>query len=259
VTLAVAAGGVARPSIGRRRFLNEAGSALLALVVLIWSVLPIYNLFLIALDPEEGEIEFTGNIWPSEPALDAFYVVLTQTDRYLEQFWQQFGNSVFIGLLTMVLTVLIGSSASFAVDRMRLGSGAALTNTALFTYAIPATFLAIPFSRLMHFYGLADNLWAAIAAQVTFATPFAILILRRYARLIPTELDDAARIDGAVVDAREVDADRRVPVPLRDSGVVHHHIQPPERIDRRLHDRADVVLPACVAALKARLPADLFR
>ena len=36
-----------------------------------------------------------------------------------------------------------------------------------------------------------------IAAQVTFATPFSILILQLYARLIPFELDDAARVDGA--------------------------------------------------------------
>jgi multiple sugar transport system permease protein len=49
----------------------------------------------------------------------------------------------------------------------------------------------------MHSYGLSDNPWAVIAAQVTFATPFAILILQLYARLIPFELDDAARVDGA--------------------------------------------------------------
>ena len=36
-----------------------------------------------------------------------------------------------------------------------------------------------------------------IAAQVTFATPFAILILQLYGQLIPFELDDAARVDGA--------------------------------------------------------------
>ena len=49
----------------------------------------------------------------------------------------------------------------------------------------------------MHSYGLSDNLWAVIAAHTTFATPFAILILQQYARLIPFELDDAARVDGA--------------------------------------------------------------
>jgi multiple sugar transport system permease protein len=85
------------------------------------------------------------------------------------------------------------------VSRLRLSKGSLLTNTALFTYTIPAAFLIVPYYRIMHLYGLSDNLWAVIAAQVAFATPFAILIMQLYASLIPFELDDAARVDGASV------------------------------------------------------------
>src|SRR5258708_38650678 len=131
----------------QRRFVTEAGSVVLGLVLLIWSLLPIYNMFLIALDPEEGEIEFTGNIFPPEPSLDAFRVVVTQQDRYLEQFWQQFGNSLYIGLAAMLMTVLIGSLASFAVGRMRLGQRRRLPRGALPTSAIPARLLPNPFQR----------------------------------------------------------------------------------------------------------------
>jgi multiple sugar transport system permease protein len=180
-----------------RRVLTETGSIMLGLFLLIWSLLPVYNMLLIALDPEEGEVEFSGNLYPPEPSLEGFGDVVTQEARYLEDFWHQFGNSVYIGLATMVLTVLIASLASFAVSRMRLSKGSLLTNAALFTYAIPASFLIVPYYRIMHLYGLSDNLWAVIAAQVTFATPFAILIMQLYANLIPSELDDAARVDGA--------------------------------------------------------------
>ena len=199
MSVAAASAGLAlaRRRHRRRRVLIEAGSVMLAVILLIWSLIPVYNMFLIALDPEEGEIEFTGNIWPPEPSLDAFGVVLTQADRYLEHFWQQFGNSLFIGLMTMLLTVLIGSLAGFAASRMRLGKGSWITNTALVTYVLPAAFLTIPFYRVVHSYGLANDPWGVIAAQVTFATPFAILILRHYASLIPLELDDAARVEGA--------------------------------------------------------------
>ena len=180
-----------------RRNLTEAGTAMLGILLLIWSLTPVYQMFLIALDPEEGEIEFTGNIWPSEISIDGFRDVVTQEARYLEDFWLRFGNSLFIGLLTMVLTVLIASLASFAVSRMRLGKGTLLTNAALLTYAVPASFLIVPYYRMMHNYGLSDSLWAVIASQVTFAIPFGILMLQLYARLIPFDLDDAARIDGA--------------------------------------------------------------
>jgi len=197
VSIALSVPHQARRRYRLRRRLGEAGSVVLAIVLLIWSLLPVYQMLLIALDPEEGEIEFSGNIWPSELSLDGFRDVVMQEARYLEDFWQQFGNSVFIGLLTMVLTVLIASLASFAVSRMRLSKGSLLTNAALLTYAIPASFLIVPYYGIMHGYGLSNSLWAVIAAQVAFAIPFAILMLQLYATLIPFELDDAARVDGA--------------------------------------------------------------
>jgi len=199
-----------------RSLLPEVGLVMLGLALLIWSVIPIYNMLLIALDPEEGEVEFSGNLWPSEPSLESFRVALTQDARYLEHFWRQLGNSLSIGILTMVGTVAIASLASFAVGRGRPGPNAgvigagALTNSSLLTYAIPASFMVVPFHRIMHDYGLSDSPWAVIAVQVTFATPFAIFVLRQYARLIPTDLDDAARVDGA--SAAQVY--RRVYLPL---------------------------------------------
>jgi multiple sugar transport system permease protein len=186
-----------RPRYRLQGLATDAGSVLLGLVLLIWSVTPIYNMLLIALDPEEGEIEFAGNLWPPEPSLEGFRDVVTQEARYLEEFWHQFATSCFIGLFTVVLTVLIGSLASFAVSRLRVSNGSVLTNAALLTYAIPASFLIVPYYRIMHSYGLIDNPWAVICAQVTFATPFAVLILQLYGSLIPLELDDAARVDGA--------------------------------------------------------------
>jgi multiple sugar transport system permease protein len=181
----------------RRLILIEAASALLGLVLLIWSLLPVYNMLLIALDPDEGDVEFAGLVVPPEPSLNSFRGVLTEDYWYLQHFWQQFANSFYVGLLTMVLTVAIASLASFAVGRMRLTKARALTNTALIVYAVPAALLAIPFIRVAQRYGLTDNLWAVIAAEVMFAIPFAVLVLQQYATIIPAELDEAARIDGA--------------------------------------------------------------
>ena len=199
-----------RDRLRLRRILTEVASVILVAVLLIWSLVPVYNMLLIALDPDDGDIEFEGLIWPPDPSLHSFRAVLTQGYWLLEDFWHQFGNSVFIGLMTMLLTVLIGSLASFALGRMRLSRGWLLVNAPVLTYAVPASFLVIPFSRLMASYGLSNSLWAIIAANVTFATPYAILILRQYAKLIPIELDEAAQMDGA----SPVQLYRRVYLPL---------------------------------------------
>ncbi|HEX6840418.1 MAG TPA: carbohydrate ABC transporter permease, partial [Stellaceae bacterium] len=178
-----------------RRTLSEAGAMALGLVVLIWTLTPIYNIFMVALQPN-GDV-FTNDIWPKKPSFESFWIVVSQGYWYLEYFWHQFGNSVYIGVVTVFLTLLIGSLASFAIGRMRLHYGWLVSNAALLTYVIPASFLAIPFYRIMQMYGLSNNLWSIIAAEVTFATPYAIFIFQQYARSIPIELDEAARIDGA--------------------------------------------------------------
>ena len=179
-----------------RRLVGDTSAGVLAVALLIWWLLPVYNMLLIALDPE-GKTEFTGDIWPAAPTLEAFRGVLFQRYWYLQDFWHQLGNSFFIGVTTMALTVLISSMAGFALGRTRLGKGSVVSTVALLVYMVPAYFLVIPFYRLMHGYGLLDSLWAVIAADVTLAVPYAVIILQWYGRLIPMELDEAARIDGA--------------------------------------------------------------
>jgi multiple sugar transport system permease protein len=184
-----------RPRLMRRRMRNRIGAVILGVALLIWTLVPIYNMFLIALS-EDGD-EFTGAIWPQDWNWDSFRVVWEEDYWYLENFWHQLGNSTYMAITTMVLTVLIASLVSFALGRMRLRRGWIVTDIALLTYAIPSAFLVIPFVHLMRLYGLTDSLWSVIAAEVTFATPYAILILHGYGKLIPLELDESAKVDGA--------------------------------------------------------------
>jgi multiple sugar transport system permease protein len=178
-----------------RRFMTDTAALALAAVLIVWSITPIYNMVMVSLEAD-GDV-FGEHIWPPKPSLSSFWVVITQGYWYLEYFWHQFGNSLYIGAMTTLLTLLIASLTSFSVGRMRVRHGWLVTNAALLTYVIPASFLAIPFYLIMQNYGLANNLWAVIAANVTFATPYAIFIFLEYGRSIPIELDESARIDGA--------------------------------------------------------------
>jgi multiple sugar transport system permease protein len=183
------------PRYRLRRNLKEAAALGLGVLVLIWTLAPIYNMVAVALE-KHGNV-FTNDIWPKHPSFESFWIVASEGYWYLTDFWHQFGNSLYVGVATVVLTLLIGSLASFSIGRMRIRYGWMLSNAALLTYVIPASFLAIPFYRIMQNYGLANNLWSVIAAEVTFATPYAIFIFQQYGVSIPIELDEAARIDGA--------------------------------------------------------------
>ena len=179
----------------RRRYLTTTGTTVLSLVLVVWTLLPIYNMVLISLEPE-GDV-FTDHIWPRVVSVESFWGVLTQGHWYLEHFWRQFANSVYLGAMVTVLTLAIGSLTSFSLGRMRIRHGWLVSNAALLTYVIPASFLAIPFYRIMQNYGMANNVWSVIAALVAFATPYAIFVFLEYGRSIPIEVDESARIDGA--------------------------------------------------------------
>jgi multiple sugar transport system permease protein len=184
-----------RRAARRWRYATNAGAALLSAVILVWTLTPIYNIIMVSLE-SEGDVAVT-TIWPSQPSAESFWVVLTEGPWYLEAFWHQFGNSVFLAAMVTLLVLLIGSLTSFSISRMRIRNGWMITNAALLTYVIPGSFLAIPFYLIMNRYGMQNNPWSVIAVLVTFTTPYAIFIFQEYGRSIPLELDESARIDGA--------------------------------------------------------------
>ena len=77
-----------------QRYGGRSGCAwLLGFVLVVWSVTPIYNMWMIALDSHDDI--FSGALWPEHPSLESFRVVVTQDFWYLEHFWHQFGNSFY--------------------------------------------------------------------------------------------------------------------------------------------------------------------
>ena len=179
----------------RRRYATNAGAAVVSAILLVWTLTPIYNIIMVSLEAE-GDV-FSDHLWPPNASANSFWIVLSQGYWYLEYFWHQFGNSVYMASMVTILVLTIGSLTSFSVLRMRIRNGWVITNAALLTYVIPASFLAIPFYRIMQNYGLANNLWSVIAALVAFATPYAFFVFQEYGRSIPIEVDESARIDGA--------------------------------------------------------------
>jgi multiple sugar transport system permease protein len=177
------------------RLTDNAWVSLLSVVLLIWTLVPIYNIIRVSL--QEKEEVLSTSVWPVAPSFHAFRVVFAQSFWLLKTFWSQMGNSFYIGVTVALLTLAIGTLTSFTISRMRIKNGWMLTHAALMTYVIPMSFLAIPFYGIMGKYGLTNNPLAVIAVEVTFATPYAIFIFQQYGASIPVELDEAARIDGA--------------------------------------------------------------
>ena len=174
---------------------TEAKLLLIGIPVLLWTLLPIYHLVLFAVSPRDSAT--TGKLWPDHPTLQNFDFVFHQKHFYLDHFWVQMGNSLLIALAVGALTLLVATCAAFAISRLRVPGGRTVMNLALFTYFIPAAFLAVPMYKTMGLYGLLNSQWALILAMVTIASPYCIWVLKQASDKLPFELDEAARMDGA--------------------------------------------------------------
>ena len=178
-----------------KSFTTEAKLLLIGIPVLIWTLLPIYHLVLFAVSPKDSAT--TGKLWPDHPTLQNFDFVFHQKHFYLDHFWVQMGNSLLIAVSVGVLTLFISTCAAFAISRLKVPGGRTVMNLALFTYFIPAAFLAVPMYKTMGLYGLLNSQWSLILAMVTIASPYCIWVLKQASDKLPFELDEAARMDGA--------------------------------------------------------------
>ena len=174
---------------------TEAKLLLIGIPVFIWTMVPIYHLFLFAISPKDSA--FAGHLWPDHPTLRNFEIVFSEKHHYLNHFWLQLWNSVLIAVSVGVLTLFVATCAAFAISRLKVRGGRTIMNMALFTYFIPAAFLAVPMYKTMGTYGLLNNQWALILAMVTIASPYSIWVLKQASDKLPYELDEAAKMDGA--------------------------------------------------------------
>lgn len=173
----------------------EARLLLIGIPVFLWTIVPVYHMFLFAIS--ERDSATSGRLWPKDPTLQNFETVFQQKHFYLGHFWVQLGNSVVIAVAVGVLTLFVATTAAFAISRLRVRGGRTVMNMALFTYFIPAAFLAVPMYKTMANYGLLNNRWSLILAMVTIASPYCIWVLKQASDKLPFELDEAARMDGA--------------------------------------------------------------
>jgi multiple sugar transport system permease protein len=178
-----------------KKVLDEGKLILVAIPVLLWTLLPIYHLFVLSISTQESML--AGKLWPTKPTLQNFQIVFNQQHYYLNNFWLQLFNSFLIAIATGLITLFVATCAAFAISRLKAPGGRSIMNFALATYLIPAAFLAIPMYKAMGTFGLLNTRTALILAMVALASPYAIWVLKQASDKLPKELDEAAIMDGA--------------------------------------------------------------
>lgn len=175
---------------------RRAGSTVLGILILAWTLFPIYNMAMLAFSPS-NEV-FAKHLWPEHPSISAFITTIGQQQYYVSSFWRQLANSIFVGVIVTLLVLFVSTLASYVVSWQRPPWSSAMARIALTTYVIPMTFVAIPLYQVMSIYGLLNTQWSLIFGLTAFASPYGMWVLAQYSDSgMPRELDESAKIDGA--------------------------------------------------------------
>src|SRR5215831_5153646 len=123
------------------------------------------------------------------------------TDNYVSiatgsRFWQMLGNSAFIALVTVVLTLLISSMAAFVLAHLHFAGKRWIANYLALGLTFPFATAVLPVFIRVRDLGLLDTYWGVILPQVAFNLGFSIVLLRGFFSELPKELFEAAFMDG---------------------------------------------------------------
>ncbi|MCC6472423.1 MAG: carbohydrate ABC transporter permease [Burkholderiales bacterium] len=158
-------------------------------------------------------IDITHNpfVFNLPPTLENLRVLFYDT-----QFGQWIINTVEVGALVTLITLLLALPAGYALARLSGRWGQRLGIAIFLTYLIPPTILFIPFSRIIGSLGLQDSLWSLVLVYPSFTVPFCSWLLMGFFKSIPRDIEEAAMIDGL----SRLGAFVRVVVPISSAGIL---------------------------------------
>ncbi len=107
-----------------------------------------------------------------------------------------FANSVLVTVASVVLVVAVSAPAAYALSRVAFPGNSLVTYYFIAGMGLPFQLIMIPLFVLLARLHLADTLQGLILTYVGVSIPFTILLLTGFFRTLPTELEDAAAIDG---------------------------------------------------------------
>jgi len=151
-----------------------------------WVIVPIYFLLINTLSSPEAVNSFPKSFIPefdfgSLQFFAGFAGILTALK-----------NSVVVALMTMVMSIIIGAPAGYALSRFEFPGKGLFRLLILLTRAFPLPLLALPLAVMFIQVGLDDTAFGLALVHTTLAIPFAVLITFSLFSGIPIELEEAA-------------------------------------------------------------------
>jgi multiple sugar transport system permease protein len=194
-----------------RRRISVALSYAAMLSIVAFAIFPILWALLVSLKPESEIVSATLTYWPRTVTFENYVAIWTRSN-----FPTLIVNSAVVTTITVVICIVIGTLAAYAISRYRFRGRSAILLGYLVVRMFPAVMIIIPLFIVMRGFGLLDSRLGLALAYTTFLLPVFIWMMKGYLDAVPPEIEDAARVDGS----SRIGAMVRVVLPLVLPGLV---------------------------------------
>ncbi|SEE58807.1 carbohydrate ABC transporter membrane protein 2, CUT1 family [Rhizobiales bacterium GAS188] len=165
--------------------------AAIAIYVIV-ALFPLYWLLKVSVTPNDLLYSEGVRMWPSRASFTHYESVIRHTDFPLF-----FRNSVIVSAATALFTTVIAAAAGYAFSRFVFRGKFWLVGLMLVTQMFPLVMIIAPIFKLFAPLGLTNSLTGLIVIYTAYNVPFAAFLMQSFFDGIPSELEEAAMIDGA--------------------------------------------------------------
>ena len=200
-----------RPDL--KRWLARTGHVAVLAGFTLFLAFPFYWMLLTTFKQTNDLLNVRNNpfLFNMPPTLENLRMLFTETD-----FARWILNTVEVGFLVVVITLLLSLPAGYSLARLSGRWGHRLGIAIFLTYLIPPTILFIPFSRIIANIGLQDSMWSLVLVYPSFTVPFCTWLMMGFFKTVPRDVEDAAMIDGL----SRFGAFVKVVVPISSAGIL---------------------------------------
>jgi len=160
-------------------------------VMAIWTLAPIAVMVFTSLKPRNEIFAVPPALFPESWTLANYVEVFTNSSMP-----RAFVNSIIAAFLVTVITIILCTSAGYALARYRFRSARPLALFILLGQMVPITVLLLPLYEMINSMKLLDSIVGLAVAHLVITVPLVTWMIRNQIASIPVELEEAVQIDG---------------------------------------------------------------
>ena len=163
--------------------------------LILFSVFSVFPLFWMMTAATNTTVDVSlGRLWFGSYGVENFKTLLEGAPFLQSKLWSAMRNSFYYAAVQTVVSLFICSLAGYGFELYHDKAKDALFGVLLMAMMIPSVATMIPLFSMMSKMKLLSSVWGFILPSI--ATPFMIMMFRQNSRNFPTEIMNAARIDG---------------------------------------------------------------